>query len=178
MGSISHHIMPLVIHSLGDKDTHTCKHAYRHLWTEAILRNQACTNLVQKGNRDRKSKNYANKLMIKKPQKQDGAQWQLQNKSSFAIPILTLANHWVPSCFYGFLIINLFAQLFDFRSLFLFLKLQIFQVFEVFHAHLVGCRAAATLVTSYIQYYMQVWQLCSQLFDFLESKQAVAINSP
>ena len=31
--------MPLVINSLGGGHTHT--HAYRHSWTEAILRNQA-----------------------------------------------------------------------------------------------------------------------------------------
>ena len=35
----------------------------------------------KKGNGDRKSKNYANKLMIKNPQKQDGAQWLLKKKS-------------------------------------------------------------------------------------------------
>ena len=35
----------------------------------------------KKGNRDQKSKNYANKLTIKKPQKQDGAQWLIQKKS-------------------------------------------------------------------------------------------------
>ena len=46
----------------------------------------------QKGIRDQMSKNYANKLTINKPQKQDGAQWLLQRKVSykaFAIPILT-----------------------------------------------------------------------------------------
>ena len=47
MGSISHHIMPLVINSLGGGHTHT--HAY--IRTETILRNQACTwfkNVVTK----------------------------------------------------------------------------------------------------------------------------------
>ena len=40
MGSISHHIMPLVINSLGGGHTHVNTHtyAYRHLQTEAILR--------------------------------------------------------------------------------------------------------------------------------------------
>ena len=42
MGSISHHITPLVINSLRGGHTHT--QAYRHSWTEAILRNQACTS--------------------------------------------------------------------------------------------------------------------------------------
>ena len=37
MGSISHHITPLAINSLGGRHTH----AYRHSWTEVILRNQA-----------------------------------------------------------------------------------------------------------------------------------------
>ena len=47
MGSILHHITPLLINSLGGghthENTHTCKHthAYRHLRTEAILRKQA-----------------------------------------------------------------------------------------------------------------------------------------
>ena len=41
MGSISLHIMPLVVNSLGGGHTNT--QAYRHLWTQAILRNQACT---------------------------------------------------------------------------------------------------------------------------------------
>ena len=41
MGSISHHITPLVINSLGDEHTHTHTHAYRHSRTEAILRNHA-----------------------------------------------------------------------------------------------------------------------------------------
>ena len=43
MGSISHHIMPLVINSLRVGHTHTCKHIHmhirRHSQTEAILRN-------------------------------------------------------------------------------------------------------------------------------------------
>ena len=39
IGSISHHITPLVIHSLRGGHTHT--DAYRHSRTEAILRNQA-----------------------------------------------------------------------------------------------------------------------------------------
>ena len=39
MGSISHHITPLVIDSLGGGHTH--KHTYRSSRTEAILRNQA-----------------------------------------------------------------------------------------------------------------------------------------
>ena len=48
MGSRPHHIMPLVINSLGGRHTHTHTHthtnthAYRHSWTEAILRNRAC----------------------------------------------------------------------------------------------------------------------------------------
>ena len=47
MESKSHHITPLVIHSLGGGHTRTCAnthanpHAYRHSRTEAILRNQA-----------------------------------------------------------------------------------------------------------------------------------------
>ena len=43
MGSISHHITPLVIDSLGGghTNTHANTHAYRHLRSEAILRNQA-----------------------------------------------------------------------------------------------------------------------------------------
>ena len=51
MGSISHHITPLVINSLGGGDTHTHTHththtqAYRRSQTEVILRNQACTGL-------------------------------------------------------------------------------------------------------------------------------------
>ena len=42
MGSISCHIMPLVINSLG-ADTHTHKHTHTHtdIHTETILRNQA-----------------------------------------------------------------------------------------------------------------------------------------
>ena len=42
MGSISRHIMPLVINSLRGRHTHTQTntHAYRHSRTEAILRNQ------------------------------------------------------------------------------------------------------------------------------------------
>ena len=43
MGSISHHITPLVINSLGGGHTH--KHTYRSSRTEAILRNQARTGL-------------------------------------------------------------------------------------------------------------------------------------
>ena len=43
MGSISHHIMPLVINSLGGGHVHAHTHAYRHSQTEAILRNQANT---------------------------------------------------------------------------------------------------------------------------------------
>ena len=39
IGSISHHIMPLVINSFGGGHTNT--HAYRHSRTEAILGNQA-----------------------------------------------------------------------------------------------------------------------------------------
>ena len=36
--------MPLVTNSLGaDTQTHTQTQAYRHSWTEAILRNQVCT---------------------------------------------------------------------------------------------------------------------------------------
>ena len=42
MGSISHHITPLVINSLGGGDTHTHTQAYQRSRTEAILRNQAC----------------------------------------------------------------------------------------------------------------------------------------
>ena len=47
MGSISHHITPLVVHSLrgGHTHTHANTHAYRHLQTKAILRNQARTGL-------------------------------------------------------------------------------------------------------------------------------------
>ena len=47
MGSISHHITPLVINSLGGGHTHTHTHAqaYRHSRTEAILRNQVLTGL-------------------------------------------------------------------------------------------------------------------------------------
>ena len=44
MGSISHHITPLVINILGadtQTRTHTNTHVYRHSQTEAILRNQA-----------------------------------------------------------------------------------------------------------------------------------------
>ena len=37
MESISHHITPLVIHSLGGGHTHTHTHAYRHSRTEAII---------------------------------------------------------------------------------------------------------------------------------------------
>ena len=44
MGSISHHIMPLVINGLGGRDAYT--HAYRHSWTETILRNQARDGLL------------------------------------------------------------------------------------------------------------------------------------
>ena len=44
MGSISHHIMPLVINSLG-VDTHTHTQAYQRSRTEAIIRNQACAGL-------------------------------------------------------------------------------------------------------------------------------------
>ena len=45
MGSTSHHIMPLVIDSLGvDTHTHThiytSTHAHRYYWSKAILRNQ------------------------------------------------------------------------------------------------------------------------------------------
>ena len=43
MGSISHHIMPLVIHSLGGGHTHM--HPCRHLRTKVILRNQASAGL-------------------------------------------------------------------------------------------------------------------------------------
>ena len=43
MGSISHHITPLVINSLGIGHTHTYTHI--HLRTEAILRNQARASL-------------------------------------------------------------------------------------------------------------------------------------
>ena len=43
MGSISHHITPLVIDSLGGGHTH--KHAYGSSQTEAILRNQARAGL-------------------------------------------------------------------------------------------------------------------------------------
>ena len=47
MGSISHHITPLVINSLGGGHTHThaSTHACRHSQTEAVLRNQACAVL-------------------------------------------------------------------------------------------------------------------------------------
>ena len=42
MASISRHIMPLVINSLG-ADAHTHTRTHRHSWTEAILRNQERT---------------------------------------------------------------------------------------------------------------------------------------
>ena len=49
MGSISHHIMSLVINSLGSGHTHTHTHANTHTRilsrTEAILRNQAHVGL-------------------------------------------------------------------------------------------------------------------------------------
>ena len=59
MGSISHHITPLVINSLGGGHTHAHTHthththtrththtqAYRRSWTEAILRNQVHAGL-------------------------------------------------------------------------------------------------------------------------------------
>ena len=45
MGSISHHITPIVINSLKGGHTHTNTHAYRRSRTEAILRNQARTSL-------------------------------------------------------------------------------------------------------------------------------------
>ena len=43
MGSISRHITPLVINSLGGGHTHTRKHTHMHIdsRTKAILRNQA-----------------------------------------------------------------------------------------------------------------------------------------
>ena len=46
MGSISHHIMPLVINSLG-ADTQTYTHTYTHIevCTEKIVRNQAFVGL-------------------------------------------------------------------------------------------------------------------------------------
>ena len=41
MGSISHHITPLVINSLGGGHTHTHTHTHAYIRTETILRNQA-----------------------------------------------------------------------------------------------------------------------------------------
>ena len=43
LGSISHHITPLVINSLGDGQTNTHTYTYRCSRTETILRNQACS---------------------------------------------------------------------------------------------------------------------------------------
>ena len=45
MGSISHHIMPLVINNLRGGHTQTRTQAYRRSRTEAVLRNQAHAGL-------------------------------------------------------------------------------------------------------------------------------------
>ena len=45
MGSISHHITPLVINSLGGGHTHTHTHTHAYIRTETILRNQARAGL-------------------------------------------------------------------------------------------------------------------------------------
>ena len=44
MGFISHHIMPIVINSLGDGDTNTYTHKHTYMFcAESILRNQVHT---------------------------------------------------------------------------------------------------------------------------------------